>query len=158
MDTRTFGGAELMSMKYLVRRLRVTALLSASGAVVGAATAVALSFLATSVAQATMSGGRVEYYFEPLGFAIVGATGTPLLTWLLMRRVPLWRAIAEPAIGGVLGTLVALSAIPLVGAPILFQPLCVLTGIVGAGIRLRYAHRGLRDAGKADAGITTAAF
>jgi hypothetical protein len=146
-----------LSMKWLGRRLRVTALLSASGAVVGAATAVALSFLATSVAQATMSGGdRVEYYFGPLGFAIVGALGTPLLTWLLMRRVPLWRAIAEPAVGGVLGTLVALAAIPLVSAPILLQPLCVLTGVVGAAFRLRYAHRGRRQAATGDTDITTA--
>jgi hypothetical protein len=142
-------------MKWLGRRLQVTALLSASGAVVGAATAVALSFLATNVAQATMPAGRVEYYFGPLGFAIVGAVGTPLLTWLLMRRVPLWRAIGEPAIGGVFGTLVALAAIPLVSAPILLQPLCVLTGIVGAAFRLRYAHRSLGHAGKDGASITT---
>ena len=145
-------------MKWLGRRLRVTALLSASGAVVGAVTAVALSFLATSVAQATMPAGRVEYYFGPLSFAVVGAIGTPLLTWLLMRRVPLWRAIGEPAIGGVLGTLVALAAIPLVSAPILLQPLCVLTGIAGAAFRLRYAHRSLGDAGKEGASNTTASL
>jgi hypothetical protein len=156
MDTRIFGDAELMSVKWLGRRLRVTALLSASGAVVGAATAAALSFLATSVAQATTSGGRVEYYFGPLGFAIIGALGTPLLTWLLMRRVPLWRAIAEPTVGGVLGTLVALAAIPLVSAPILLQPFCVLTGVVGAAFRLRYAHRGRRHAATGDTDITTA--
>ena len=133
-----------MSMESLRTRLQVTALLSASGAIVGAATAVALSFLATVVAQSTITSGRVEYRYGPLGFAIVGAIGTPLLTWLVMRRVPLWRAIGEPAIGGVLGTLLALAAIPLVSAPILLQPLCVLTGIVGAALRLRNAHRNTR--------------
>jgi hypothetical protein len=57
-----------------------------------------------------------------------------------MRRVPLWRAITEPAIGGVLGTLVALSTIPLIYPSILVQPLCVLGGIVVAAFRLRQAN------------------
>lgn len=133
-------------MESLRKRFKVTALLSASGAIVGAATAVALSFLATAVGQATTRSGRVEYDYGPLGFAIVGAIGTPVLTWLLMRRVPLWRAVGEPAIGGLLGTLLALAAIPLVSAPILLQPICVLTGIVGAALRLRFAHRSIGPA------------
>jgi hypothetical protein len=126
----------------LGRRLQVTALLSAGGAVVGALTAVALSFLATAVGNATTPVGRVEYYYGPIGFAFVGAIGTPALTWLLMRRVPLWRAIIEPAVGGVLGTLVALSTIPLFHPPLLVQPLCVLGGIGIAALRLRHANGG----------------
>ena len=109
---------------------------------VGALTAVALSFLATVVANATTHAGHVEYYYGSAGFALVGAFGTPALTWLLMRRVPLWRAIIEPAIGGVLGTLLALSTIPLLHTPMLVQPLCVLGGIAVAALRLRQANGG----------------
>jgi hypothetical protein len=129
-----------MSLTSLGTRARVTALLAASGAAVGAVTSVALSFLATVVAQATLPSGHVQYHYGPLEFALVGAIGTPLISWLLMRRVPLWRAVTEPAVGGVLGTLVALASIPLIHPPLLAQPLLVLAGICGAALRLRYAH------------------
>jgi hypothetical protein len=129
-------------MERLGRRLQVTALVSAGGAVVGALAAVALSFLATAVANATTPVGHVEYYYGPAGFASVGAVGTPALTWLLMRRVPLWRAILKPAVGGVLGTLLALSTIPLFHPPLLVQPLCMLGGIGIAALRLRHANGG----------------
>ena len=111
---------------------------------VGALTAVALSFLATVVANATMPVGHVEYYYGSAGFALAGAFGTPALTWFLMRRVPLWRAIIEPAIGGVLGTLLALIIIPFFHTSILVQPLCVLGGIAVAALRLRQANGGRR--------------
>jgi hypothetical protein len=126
-------------MERLGRRLQVTALLSAGGAAVGALTAVALSSLATAVANATTPFGHVEYYWGSAGFALVGAIGTPALSWLLMRRVPLWRAIIEPAIGGVVGMLLALSTIPLFHTPVLVQPLCVLGGIAVAALHLRQA-------------------
>jgi hypothetical protein len=129
-------------MERLGRRLQVTALVSAGGAVVGALAAVALSFLATAVANATTPVGHVEYYYGSARFAFVGAVGIPLLTWLLMRRVPLWRATLEPAVGGVLGTLLALSTIPLFHPPLLVQPLCMLAGIGVAALRLRHADGG----------------
>jgi hypothetical protein len=83
--------------------------------------------------------GHVEYHYGPTGFAFVGAVGTPVLTWLLMRRVPLWRAILEPAVGGVLGTLLALATISLFHPPLLVQPLCMLGGIGIAALRLQHA-------------------
>ena len=141
-------------MKWLGRSLQVTALLSAGGAVAGAVTAPALSFLATAVAKATTPVGHIEYFYGPIGFAIVGAIGTPALTWLLMRRAPLWRAIVEPAIGGMLGTLVGLSTLALGQSPTLLgmQPLCVLAGIGVAALRLRLATAG-RHARLADAAL-----
>ena len=122
------------------RRLYITALLSASGAGVGAVLAPVLSFLATVVANATLPVGHVEYFYSAAEFAVVGALGTPALAWLLLRRVPLWRAIAEPALGCVLGTLIALAAIPLVHPALILQPLCILAGIIAAAVRLRRAH------------------
>jgi len=129
-------------MERIGRRLQVTALLSAGGAFVGALTAVALSFLATAVANATTPVGHIEYHYGPAGFAFVGAVGTPTLTWLLMRRVPLWRAILEPAVGGMLGTVLALATIPLLHPPLVVQPLCMLGGIGIAALRLQHTNRG----------------
>ena len=129
-----------MSSTSLGSRLWVTAFLALSGGAVGALTAIVLSILGTVVANATLPSGHVEYHFGPLGFALAGAVGTPVLSWLLMRRVPLWRAVAEPAVGGILGTLLALASIPFVPLPVLAQPLLVLAGIGGAALRLRATH------------------
>jgi hypothetical protein len=129
-----------MSSTSLGSRVRVTAFLALSGGAVGALTATALSFLGTVVANATLPSGHVEYHYGPIGFALAGAIGTPFISWLFMRRVPLWRAIAEPAIGGILGTLLALAAIPFLPLPLLAQPLLVIAGIGGAALRLRATH------------------
>jgi hypothetical protein len=137
-----------------MRRFYVTALLSTLGAAVGAIAAPLLSFLATAVAQASLPAGRVVYFFDPAEFAVVGAIGIPVLAWILMRRVPLWRAITEPAIGGALGLLVALASIPLLNPPLVVQPLLVLAGTVGAALRLRHTHRSALSPGGAAAGET----
>ena len=134
-----------------MRRFYVSALLSTLGAAVGAIAAPLLSFLATAVAQASLPTGRVAYFFDPVEFAVVGAIGIPMLAWLLMRRVPLWRAITEPAIGGALGLLVALASIPLLNPPLVVQPLLVLAGTVGAALRLRHTHRSALSPGDAAA-------
>ena len=81
------------------RRLQVSAVLAALGAVAGAVAAVTLTYLGTKVAQAFEPSGRIYYQWAAGEFAVIGAIGTPLLAWSLMRRVPLWRAIGEPAIG-----------------------------------------------------------
>ena len=130
------------------RRIIVTAILAALGAVVGAVAAPILSFLGTAVAQASMPSGYVVYHYGPLEFAVVGAIGIPILAWLLMRRVPLWRAIAEPTIGAAIGLLLALASIPVMDPPIIAQPLFVLAGTLGAALRLRHAHRPAVGAGE----------
>ena len=125
-----------------VRRLTVTAVLAVGGAVTGAITAVALSFLGTKVAQAFEPHGRVVYHWAPAEFALIGAIATPLLAWLFLRRAPLWRAITEPALGVMVGTLVALATIPLLGS-LIVQPLCVLAGVTAASLRLHWSQRDL---------------
>jgi hypothetical protein len=125
------------------RPIIVTAVLSASGAAVGAVAAPLLSFLATTVAQSSLPDGRVAYFYDPAAFAVAGAIGIPVLAWLLMRRVPLWRAISEPTIGAGVGLLAALASIPFLDLPLIVQPICLLAGTLGAAIRLRYAHRSL---------------
>ena len=135
-----------------MRRFYVTALLSTLGAVVGAIAAPLLSFLATAVAQASLPAGRVAYFYDPVESAVVGAIGIPMLAWLLMRRVPLWRAITEPAIGGALGLLAALASIPLLNLPLVVLPFLVFAGTVGAALRLRHTHRSALSPGDATDG------
>ena len=125
------------------RPIIVTVVLSALGATAGALAAPVLSFLATTVAQASLPAGRVAYFVDPVEFAVAGAIGIPLLAWFLMRRVPLWRAIAEPIIGAGVGLLIALVSIPLLEPPLIVQPICVLAGTLGAALRLRFVHRSL---------------
>ncbi|HYC51490.1 MAG TPA: hypothetical protein VEB19_10320 [Gemmatimonadaceae bacterium] len=123
------------------RPILVTLVLSTLGAAAGAIAAPLLSFLATTVAQASLPEGRVGYFFDPSEFAVAGAIGIPILAWLLMRRVPLWRAISEPTIGAGIGLLAALVSIPFLHTPPMVQPICILAGMLGAATRLRYAHR-----------------
>jgi hypothetical protein len=133
------------------RPLLVTGLLATLGAAIGAVTAPILSYLATTVATASLPAGRVAYFFSPAAFAVAGAIGIPVLAWLLMRRVPLWRAVSEPMIGAALGLLLGLGSIPLLNLPIVAQPVFVLTGAVGAALRLRVRHRQL---GESSAGVS----
>jgi hypothetical protein len=135
-----------------MRRFYVTALLSTLGATVGAIAAPLLSFLATAVAQASLPSGRVAYVFDPVEFAVVGAIGIPMLAWLLMPRVPLWRAITEPAIGGALGLLATLASIPLLNVPLVFLSILMLAGTVGAAVRLRHTYRSALSLGGAVSG------
>ena len=65
------------------RPIIVTVVLSALGAAVGAVAAPLLSFLATTVAQASLPDGWVAYFFDPAEFAVAGAIGIPILAWLL---------------------------------------------------------------------------
>lgn len=123
------------------RAIIVTAVLSALGAVAGAVVAPLLSFLATTVAQASIPDGRVTYFYDPVEFAIGGAIVIPILAWFLMRRVPLWRAVVEPTIGASIGILAGLASIPLLDPPLIIHPICFLAGTIGAALRLRYAHR-----------------
>jgi len=131
----------------LRRVLAVTAGLAAAGAVAGAITgAVAAGFVimvyfGNSVDPET----GVRFGVTDLGFGMsmaavmgapIGAVILPLEAWVLLRRVPLWRALAETAAGTVVGA-VALALIatsPVVGAMI---------GFTLAAVRLRFVTRPL---------------
>jgi hypothetical protein len=62
---------------------------------------------------------------------VMGTVLAPLAAWTLMRRVPLWRAIAETAAGTIIGTLVGFILVPT------SPPLVSVAGFVVAAIRLR---------------------
>jgi hypothetical protein len=126
------------------RRILVTLLLAALGAALGAGAAPILSALATAVARALIDE-RSWYGFHPIALAVLGAVGIPLLAWLVMRRVPLWRAVAEPVVGAIAGLLLALASASLLPLSPSAQTLLMFGGLFGGAVaaawRLRKRHQ-----------------
>jgi len=78
--------------------------------------------------------------------AAMGAGLAPVAAWTLMRRVPIWRAIAETAAGTVLGTALGLIV------PRLPAPWLGVLGFVVAATRLWLTHRVSRSGAGAQTG------
>lgn len=123
---------------------RITALLVALGAVAGVAVSVPLAYLGKVIAQAPAPATVANYVWNMWAFGAMGAAFLPVLTWSAMRRVPLWRAIAEPAVGGLVGALAGMA----LGSSVAFLGLAA-AGISGAIWRLTrmYRDRGALPAG-----------
>lgn len=122
-----------------LRVLTVTAALAAAGAVIGGVLGALLIAVWETVTVGLQSlGDWPAYGWGGLVGASVGAVLAPLVSWTLLRRVPLGRAILETAIGTVLGSVAAL----LVSR---FNPTWGLygagAGLVLAAIRLWFAAR-----------------
>ncbi len=122
------------------RIVAITAALSTVGAIVGAITSVVALGLSLLLHRVGFPG----FFSLELGVAAafgaaVGAVLAPLEAWLLLRRVPLWRAITETAIGTIIGA-VALSFVPYgaIGG--------AMAGFTAAAIRLRIVTRPSRAA------------
>ena len=118
-----------------LRTFRVTLLLAALGAIGGALAAIpitALGKLFTGAPPASLP----NYLWNMAALAAMAAIGSPSLTWSVLRRVPVWRAIVEPAVGGIVGGAVALA----LGAPAAFF-LLMPVGIGAAAWRLQHAFR-----------------
>ena len=105
-----------------------------SGALSGALLGLAMTSLGKIVTGAPPADAA-NYVRNMIAFAAMGAMMTPLVTWTTMRRVPLWRAVAEPVMGGVAGAAVAASLGFGVGI-LLLPPL----GMLAAVARLHYRH------------------
>jgi hypothetical protein len=116
------------------RIVAVTAAVSAVGAVTGALCAMAALLISVPI----RTGGHVPGAGAFLGAAglgaKLGAVGAPLAGWLLLRRVPLGRALGWTSAGTVLGA-VLLWGVPGAG-PIIGAVLGALT----AAIVLRVRH------------------
>lgn len=109
--------------------------LATLGAIGGALAAIPITSLGKLIAGAPPAS--LPNYLWNMGvLAAMAAIGSPFLTWSALRRVPLWRAMAEPAIGAVVGGAVAFA----VGAPMAFLVLMPV-GIGAATWRLHHAYR-----------------
>jgi len=130
-----------------VRRvIAVTAGLSAAGLVVGAAVGAVVAGAFIALSLLTASGGVWNVGTTLAASAIYGgALGMvlgPIAAWLLMRHVPIGRALGETALGTAIGSFLGLL---LVWFPVLlipFPPLTLaLAGFAAAAVRLRVMHR-----------------
>ncbi|NOT09444.1 MAG: hypothetical protein HOP28_14735 [Gemmatimonadales bacterium] len=124
-----------MTKRIVAENWKVTLLLAGIGAIAGALAAITLTVFGNILSGASQAPGRAVYWWNMGIFALLGGLFSPILAWSLLRRVPLWRAVAEPALAGVLGTVAAILI-----APASF-PVAVPAAILGAAWRLHHAYR-----------------
>ena len=123
-----------MRWSALKRGSMVTAVISGLGLIFGALTAIALTYLGNRIAGAAHPPSVVVYRWNVTVFAIMGAVFSPVLAWSMLRNVPLWRTVAEPALVGLASTVLCF-----VTAPMLF-PVVVPGAIVLSAFRLSRAY------------------
>lgn len=108
--------------------------LVAAGFVAGAVFGVVLTRLGKIVAGAPPATFD-NYVWNAVVFGLMAAVVSPLVTWSGLRRVPLWRTIAEPLVAAIAGGCVAV----IVNVPVLIlflPPLGLALGF--ANLRRRY--------------------
>ena len=118
------------------RILIITAALAGLGAVVGG---ILGSLLVTALTVLAARAWNATILLAGAGFGVaVGFVLAPVAAWTLMRRVPIWRAIVDTAVGTTLGA----------GLGLLLQPRFtaapVVLGVIGfsaAALRLRLFYR-----------------
>jgi hypothetical protein len=124
-----------------VRRIvAVTAGLAAAGALVGGV----LGGLLVSLLMLFEGPARWEAigFLAGAGFgAEVGFVLAPIAAWTLMRRVPLWRAIGETAIGTTVGAGIGLMLQPSFRVIMLSPIVLGVVGFAAAALRLRLFYR-----------------
>ena len=116
-------------------RLWITLGLALGGAVAGAAFGIVLTPLGKIVAGAPPAD-FANYVWNATVFAVFGAFLAPFVTWSGLRRVPLWRTVAEPLAGAIAGAGIGV----LLTSPVIFIAGFPL-GAAAAAARLAYAHR-----------------
>jgi hypothetical protein len=132
------------------RILAITAGLAVAGAVVGGV----LGGLMVTLVM--FLDGRARWSAIGLlagaGFgAEVGFVLAPVAAWTLMRRVPLWRAITDTAIGTTVGAGIGLFLQPSFRVIALSPLVLGVVGFAAAALRLRLFYRG-RDRARSAVG------
>ncbi len=125
-----------MTRSRVLALLRVNLLLAALGAFMGAAIAVPLTWLANLTTG--FSGPIVFELFRlnMMAFGLLGLVVGPVLGWIALRRVPLWRAALEPALAAFIGATAGLFLMT-------NGSLWLLTAALGSGLaawRLQRSH------------------
>jgi hypothetical protein len=126
-----------------VRRILIVILgLMATGSVIGAI----LGALALWVAAAILgimpnrpSDAELLLAGAEAG-ALTGAVLAPISAWSLMRFVPLWRAIGEPALGTTLGAMAGALGASATHGGLAWPILGALIGFLVAAVRLRISY------------------
>lgn len=132
-----------MERRSVVRIIQVTLGLSVVGSVVGGILGAGLVALLGVRTGDFRVSGEALYYGAVFG-GMMGSLLAPVAAWTLMRRVPIWRAIAETAAGTVVGATIGLVFQPLRDTAWLSPPLLGIAGFALAAIRLRLPSRARR--------------
>ena len=130
-----------------VRRvLAVTGGLAVAGLVVGAVVGVGVAGAFIALSLLTRSGGvwnvGSTLLFSAMFGGALGLVLGPLAAWLLMRHVPIGRALGQTALGTAIGSFLGLLLVMFPVLLIPFPPLVLgLAGFAAAAVRLRITHR-----------------
>jgi hypothetical protein len=126
----------------MMRRVLIVILgLAATGSVVGAVLGALSLWVATAIFGVGPSLGTAELLAAGArAGALTGALLAPISAWSLMRFVPLWRAIGEPALGTALGAIAGALAASLMGGGLAWTILGAPIGFLVAAVRLRIAY------------------
>jgi MFS family permease len=128
----------------VLRILGVTALVSMIGGLAGAAMGV-LASVAVLVLTRTWDafwGAETVFLFATVVGFVIGGFLAPILTWLFLRRVPLWRASIETAFAATIGF--AVGAVMGIAVPLAMAS--ALTCSMLAALRLKRAYRPKQEA------------
>lgn len=79
------------------RRFGLTLLIAGLGAAGGALTALAMNLLSSVAAGEAGVAGYVRYHFNVAALSVIGATVAPVVSWAMLRTVPIWRAVVQPS-------------------------------------------------------------
>lgn len=120
----------------------VTVSVSAIGALVGALLAPLLLIALGLARGANLLRGGLSFVLVPVEFgAIVGALLAPVAAWLLMRHVPIWRAILETLTGTLIGASLGMFLMPVYHMGLAWPTMLGIVGFLGAAARLRITRQ-----------------
>ena len=119
----------------LATRLKITSTLAAIGGVCGAVAGMVLTYVGNVISGYPVLPAAEIYAWNAGIIAAIGATLGPPMAWTLLRAVPLWRALAEPAAAAVVASVASMLL-----APHLFV-MAVPLAVTGAAVRLRWEYR-----------------
>lgn len=118
--------------------LKITVALGAIGGVCGVGVGIALTHLGNVISGYPIPPSADIYAWNAAWMGAIGAVFGPPMVWSMLRRVPLWRTLVEPAVAA-LGA----SVLSMLFAPALFVASIPLA-VTGAALRLRWVYRDRR--------------
>jgi len=116
-------------------RLKITSALAGLGGMGGAVSGLVLTYLGNVISGYPITPSVGVYAWNAGIMAGLGAVFGPPLAWTMLRCVPLWRTLAEPALAGIVGSVVAMFLAP----P--FFSVIVPGAIFASAGRLAYVYR-----------------
>jgi hypothetical protein len=119
----------------LLSSFKISAVLAAIGGACGAVAGLLITYLGNVISGYPIPPTAGIYAWNAGIIAALGATLGPPMVWAMLRAVPLWRALAEPAAAALLGGVLAM-----VFVPSLFVAAVPLS-IFAAAVRLRWEYR-----------------